>query len=96
MVALASLPVNVTIANLLNEPLVLAGGYVRLGALEAGKVVTIAGHSGGTKSQLWNALYAAEQAGHIGAGGLTVLTDPVPCHHQFVGGQDALGAVVPE
>lgn len=65
MVALADLPDFVYITNLRAYPLVLAAGYARLEASEADVRVDLAGQSDGMKSQIWLALYGAQEADHL-------------------------------
>lgn len=70
MVALADLPDFVYVSNLVAQPLVLAGGYARLNALDIAapeadqnRRIQLDGLSDSMKSQVWLALFTAQEAG---------------------------------
>jgi hypothetical protein len=93
--ALADIPATLTIDNALDEALVIATS-IRLAPLAVGTVIQMAGRGSGDKSDIYQALFIAEQMGHIEAGGLSPLEDPVPSGHTLFGGQDPIGDVEPE
>lgn len=92
---LADIPATLTITNALDETLVIATS-IRLAPLAVSTVIQMAGRGPGDKSDTYQALFIAEQMGHIEAGGLSLLEDPVESGHTLFGGQDKIGDVEPE
>jgi hypothetical protein len=93
MATLATVPGTITVTNLTPEPMVF-GRVVAYPSVAVG--VPMASRSDGDKSDTYNHLYNAEQAGLITAGSLTELTDGVASGHTVFGGQNEPGATAPD
>ena len=94
MVDLASIPANIEITNVKDLPEALSLAGLRF-EYNVAKVVNMSNREDGDKSDVYNAIFNAEQEGIIttDAGVLTALTDGVPSGHTLIGGQDALGTI---
>ena len=94
MVLLAALPASVDITNLNSEELFVADARLPVGGPTT---VTLTGREDGNKSDVWKALYSAQEAGLLSSSPtLDALEDPVASGHTLFGGQDPIGAVTPE
>jgi hypothetical protein len=90
-IAPAEIPATLTVDNLLDETLIVAG--VRFAPLEKGKVIPMAKRSPGNKCDLYLAFFSAENSGHVNARGLRPLANAIPSGHSLAGGQDPVRTV---
>lgn len=98
MVLLADLPASVAVTDARpspTEPLIIA--YLELAPEAAGVEVLFNTRTDGDKSDLWAALFAAQEAGHITVvPALTALEDPVESGHIYTGGHITVRAITPD
>lgn len=92
-ILLADLPATLNVENLMPEALVIGVG-LRFAPGQT-RSVQLAGLAPGAKSDLWSALYLAEQNEQIDAGSISPLIDPIPSGHTIYGGQQLTGGQLP-